>query len=219
MSFSLGVTISIIAVSIGVYLIFLLRRYRQIQYREGASISDIGMGSDKVISESPLYHETKESVKDLRSELDRFVEIVDTISAKEQVASKEEINTAYKEGIPKMHTILISARNKAGELLALVDKSPQKKAAQIDIFGSSHHAPSRSPSNSRSSARVDRLHAALLDIINGISPIIAGFYFTLIERDERSQTMQAAAHIEQIISQLDQAIQKMIALEKELADK
>ncbi|MCP4602951.1 MAG: hypothetical protein GY847_20955 [Proteobacteria bacterium] len=218
MNLNLVITILIIAVSIGVYFVFLLRIHKRIARREHGPILDEGSSNEKVISESPIYHETKEPVKHLRAGLDRFGEIVDTISAKEQTGSKEEIDNAYKEGIPGMHRSIVDARDAAYELLASVENKPLEKAVRVDIFGSSHHAPTRNTSGSPTASRADRLLASLVTAINEVSPGIAKFYFALTEQDEHSQLIEAIDQTKQIIEQLDAAIKKMIALEKELTD-
>ncbi len=217
MSLGLIVSVCIVIASLSAYFFYLARQQRAERSPEEKFFAEDGNGSERAISESPIYQSTKEQIKQLRSDLDRFSDTLDSLSPEVVNGSTGELDAAYSEGIPKMHRALVDARNAAEQLLASVEARPSNGTVNVKVVGNSHHAPA--PYDMKASfSHSDRLYGELLETGSRVSHSIAGFYFALTEGDENSQAVQAVAQVKLIIEQLDHAISSMIALEEELAD-
>ncbi|MCP4674996.1 MAG: hypothetical protein GY854_05725 [Deltaproteobacteria bacterium] len=217
MSVGLIAIIAIVVVSIGVYLFVLSRHHTKSTQASDMTFSDDDYRTERAISESPVYKQTKEQMKRLRADLDRFGETLDSVSEEIRNGSERDLDDIYKRGIPRMHDALIDVRNAAEDLLATVDGRPRGEVIQVGIVGETHRAPRRSPAGPLAATRADQLYEELLDTGARVSPYIAGFYFALTVADEDSQETDATVQAKLVIEQLDEAISVMTELEKELA--
>ena len=216
MNVGLIAIVAIVVVSIGVYLFFLSRHHKRSVQAADMTISNDNRRTERTISESPVYQQTKEQMKHLRADLDRFGEALDIVSEEIRDSSGEDLDDVYQRGIPRIHGALIDVRNAAEELLVAVDGKPRGKAVQVDIVGEKHGAPQLNPAGSKPASKAEKLYDFLLETGTRVSPYIAGFYFSLTVADEDSQEKDAAVQVKLVIEQLDDAISVMTELEKEL---
>ncbi len=216
MNVGLIAIVVIVAACIGVYLFFLSHYHTKSAQDEDLTIPDDRVRTERAISESPIYKQTKEQMKHLRTDLDRFSETLDIVSEEIRNSSPEDLDNVYQRGIPRIHGTLIDARNAAEDLLAAVEGRPEGNTVRVDMVGEKHGAPQLNAAGSKPPSKAEELYDFLLETGNRVSPYIAGFYFSLTVADENSQEIDAAEQARLIIEQLDETIFVMTELEKEL---
>ncbi len=219
---NLGLLIVIFVVILGLigYTMFLVRQHNAMRYPRMSSHPPFeGRPSKATISDSQIYKETKGLIKSLRTKLDRFTEAVDAISTRVKDSTNEEQDTAYTEGIPKMHQALVDAITATEVLLAAVEKRPLKTQVQVEMVGYRHHAPrDTKPDGQTDNPRASHPFVGLISTVAKVNPNIAGFYLELTQEDEKSQMSGAAAQTELILDHLGNALDELIEIEKKLSE-
>ena len=201
-------------IALGGYVVFLLVQRRAAKNSLIVTVRPGKRHDEAPIYDSMAYRETKDAMRRLRADLDRFEDAVDRISAKGSNSAEWEMDEVYRENIPLMHAALVDARNTAATVFALVKKTIPTDKMEVNIIGSSHHAPAGA---AKVSIEIGVL-SGLLRTIDEVNPCIAWFYYSFTHPDEVTQSGEASVHVKQIISYLDYAVHQMLRIEQALAD-
>ena len=214
MNSNLLVTIIIVSVCIIAYVVFLMYQHKKAMAQTVVSVLPGGRMSQVVISDAATYRETKESMRELRSHLDRFFQAVDAISAKTLVDTPEEADATYQWAIPMMHYALVDARNTAQIVYDKVMRRSPEKNKEVALRGESFRAPGEGPLADME----DGPFGVMFITVEDVNPSIAGFYYSFTDPDESTQTGEAVIHMTSIIKCLDLAISQLLQIEETLVD-
>lgn len=207
MSAALVIGLVVVMTAIAVHLVLAAHERARKRAQRTADTPETAFTGQIPIQETGTYRETKEHLALLRAKLDAFNEAIDAVG-RERGAEVD-----LPALLARLDLALVEARNAAARALSVTLARPAAEelaAMPADAGRRGQGAPYSD--GEADDAVTGPLLMGLRDIVNEVTPAIAGFYFSLTNPDEEDRVASAAAHLEAAVASLDSAIRQLRAV-------
>jgi hypothetical protein len=206
----------ILITSLSAFVVVVLLLAAAVLKRSGGA-AKTGLGDvfskEVEITETSTYHETKQQMVILKTAVDSFLDSANELVQKQQRQSYIGLTPLLSEDLTFMHDDLTDAHLAAEKVLCVIEQRPFE-ARQISV------SPPKNSENdeviSTSGTRVLQLMSSLVDTMEEVGPLIAGFYLSLTLPSEKKRVSQAATYARTVVGCLNDASRKMKAIDQEI---